>query len=171
MSALADPGWKVPDARRRTPARHDRHGGAGVSGERFSYDPVARLLAVGERRYPAQQIVWFDIDLPTGGRFNNRVIRVVMENGYQLSAVWGSGTYSTNHDHSFGAAEFVEDPLLVECAVISPAKEFLPIDGTGDIVAGYCSASDVQRLIDVVSQLSTSDVPESVPFMLGEVAS
>lgn len=142
-----------------------------MSGERFSYDPEARLLAVGERRYPAQQIASSDIDLPGGRSFITRVVRVAMENGYQLSVVWGSGTYSTNHDHSFGAAEFAEDPLLVECAVISPTKEFVPIDGTGDIVAGYCSTSDVQRLIAAVSQLSTSDVPKSVPFTLSEVSS
>lgn len=142
-----------------------------MSTDRVSYDPDARLLAVGERKYPAQQIASSDVELPTGGRFNSRAVRVVMKNGYQLSVLWGSGTYSTNYEHSFGAAEFVEDPLLVECAVISPTKEFVPIDGTGDIVAGYCSTSDVQRLIAAVSQLSTSDVPESVPFMLGEVAS
>lgn len=141
---------------------------------RFSYDPDARLLTVGDRRFPA-----VCVDSPFGDgdhlwgngyAFRSRRVRVSMENGYQLSIVWGTGTYSDNWD-ALRADAFVEEPERVEVAVFAPGgnpKRMLDLGSPGcddvDAVAPHCTAVDVQRLIVVVSALSTSEPPDVVEF-------
>lgn len=94
----------------------------------------------------------------------------MLENGYQLSLIWGSGTYSDNCDHTFGQPRaLVEEPEWVEVGVYGPeGGELLelgdPESGYTDSVAGYCTTDDVLHLIRVVSTLSTSEVPEVIEF-------
>jgi hypothetical protein len=135
---------------------------AAVTGQ-FSYDPEARLLTVGDRRFPAQVAdEHWDRGAEMDGRviFRSRRVRIPMENGYQLSIVWGSGSYSDNYDwpHS---GEWVEEPERVECAVFAPAPtDGVMVDVDGDCVVGWATVEHVQRLILLVSALSTSRVPE-----------
>ena len=141
---------------------------------RFSYDPGARLLTVDDRRFPARSFdgTWGARDVVYGEHAHcTRRVRVMRENGYQLSLIWGSGTYSDNYDHTFGQPQvFVEEPERVEVGVYGPERggELLelgdPESGYTDSVAGYCTTDDVLRLIRVVSMLSTSEVPEVSEF-------
>lgn len=134
--------------------------------DRFSYDMDTQLLTVGDRRFPARVLGKFD-DLPGG--HSHRRVRVMLENGYQISVIWGSCTYSDNYDHSIHRPqEFVEEPERVECAVMDPSDDMLDVGEAGgeymDNVVGYCTPTDVQRLILAVSELSTSEVPQFVSF-------
>ncbi len=144
--------------------------------DRFSFDRDACLLTVGDRRFPARLLdEERDIALPTGGRHCNRRHRVMMENGYQLSIVWGSCSYSDNYDYGLrDSAEFVEEPERVEVAVFGPGDggmlDFVVRDGDGDgqyedSVLARMSPVEVQRLIVAVSALSTSEVPAAIEFV------
>jgi hypothetical protein len=141
--------------------------------DRFSFDRDANLLTVGDRRFPARLLDPVrDIALPSGGRHCQRRHRVMMENGYQLSIVWGSGMHGDNYEHGLrDGTEFVEEPELVEVAVFGPGdKGMLDLvirDGDGqweDVVLGYMTPVEVQRLVVTVSALSTSEVPAAIEF-------
>lgn len=66
-----------------------------------------------------------------------RVVRGTFENRWSLSVIWGSMTYSSNHDHPSGGYDyragtrlpvepFMEEPELIEVAIISPEPYVVP---------------------------------------------
>ena len=89
--------------------------------------------------------------------FQRRLFTVHFESGWSVSIVWGSMTYSDNHDHGLGMGpipEFIETPELVEVGVLHKDRERLQPDGDP---MGYCDEDDVNFVIDVVSTLGTTD--------------
>jgi hypothetical protein len=72
-----------------------------------------------------------------------RVFRCTFENRWSLSIIWGSVTYSTNHDHPWGHAlsrdrppEFVEEPERVEVGIIMPEEAVRPAVSILPIIEG-----------------------------------
>jgi hypothetical protein len=114
---------------------------------RITYDRDRRLLRAANRSLP---VIADTIDTVTAlgfEPFEIRRVRVGFENGWQLSVVWGSGTYSSNRDHSFHRGEFVEEPTHVEVAIFNPAGEWA-IDEpfTLDAIGLAVTADQVSRL-------------------------
>jgi hypothetical protein len=87
---------------------------------------------------------------PDAFTFRVRQARLGFEAGWTVSIVWGSCTYSTNHDDPFGEQPFVETPRVVELAVL---------DGDGIIGDGeplsYVGPDLALAVIDVVSSMPT----------------
>ena len=124
--------------------------------ERFVYDQDRQLLKFHGRTLPAIKN-WTDQEEEAMSDFSARTgyiphvhrrVRIPFENGWQLSVVWGSLSYSDNHDHSMGWTdgrgfggrpnqEFVEEPREVEVAVLCPpAKAIETTIDFPDLVLG-----------------------------------
>lgn len=109
--------------------------------ERFVYDQDRGLFKFHGRTLPAIKN-WTDQEEEAMADFSSRTgyiahisrrVRIPFENGWQLSVVWGSLSYSDNHDHGRGwtdgrtfggrpydANYFEEEPREVEVAVLCP---------------------------------------------------
>ena len=93
--------------------------------------------------------------------FERRQFRVRFESKWSVSIIWGSMTYSDNHDHGFGRppyAEFVETPQLVEAAVLHADRDGIFPDGEP---YGYLDAEQLNTLLRMVSALATDAVVDS----------
>lgn len=121
-----------------------------------------RWFVVAHRRYPVVEANVANTDM--GGEFgvwHTRRCVVKVETGYEVSIIWGSGTYSTNHYRGswsryggmFDGEEqpFVEDVDTVEVAVFDRHGEWL----TGEPVAYV----DADALIDLVDALAAGRPP------------
>jgi hypothetical protein len=100
---------------------------------RFTYEPESRTLLAGDVRLP---VVEANIeDWPEAGPrvgvpphrllMQTRQAIVGCENGWRLSVIWGTGTWSTNHGALWNGEEFQEEPLTVEVAVLPPGGGLL----------------------------------------------
>ena len=88
--------------------------------------------------------------------FQRRLFTVRFESGWSVSVVWGSMTYSDNHDHGLGRGPlppFIETPELVEVGVLHKDRENLQPDGDP---MGYMEADALNSLLDFVSTLATT---------------
>jgi hypothetical protein len=115
------------------------------------------FLDVGGRRFPAEvsQSSSFQ-DVETRG------VTLLTETGLTVSVIWGSLSYSSNHDHPFGRMSFggeetavlpfVECPSLVEIATWVTADGY---DGTPDPLA-YVSTVEALVVIDRANRGLTS---------------
>jgi hypothetical protein len=116
------------------------------------------VLVIGGRRFPWAQI--FREDLPAPHTFKTRRARLMFENGWTVSIIWGSCTYSSNHDHGlYHDDEFTETPTTVELGIAtdrlvdlssSPEHANLEQYFQGDSVAAYLTADQVLAIIDDV---------------------
>jgi hypothetical protein len=87
--------------------------------------------------------------------YQRRQFLVRFESGWSVSIIWGSMTYSDNHDHAFGYGpwpELIEEPETVEAAVLHKDRE-----GVEGDVMGYMEADALNSLLDFVSTLATTD--------------
>lgn len=117
------------------------------SDDRFVYDYDTQLLKFHGRTLPAKRLWTTEEDEATQARMReigvsphvSRCVRMTFENGWHISIIWGSLTYSSNHDHPFGydhmmkervEPEFIEEPTTVEIAVLCPDDKI--IDTTMD---------------------------------------
>jgi hypothetical protein len=116
------------------------------------------LLWIGGRSFPWAQIFREDIEMPTVNHYTRRA-RLMFENGWTVSIIWGSCTYSSNHGHGLYDVEFTETPETVELAIAtdrlvdlssSPEHKHLEQYFQGDSVAGYLTADQVLAVIDDV---------------------
>lgn len=113
--------------------------------------PDGRTLVVAGRAIGWAQLRRGDLPRVRGHVFHIRQAVVPFENGWQVSVVWGTATYSDNHD-SVGAPEpFTETPARVEVAVMSPDGGMVDFPG-GDSVCGYVPGHVVLDLIDTVGR-------------------
>jgi hypothetical protein len=144
--------------------------------ERFVYDVDRQLLKFHGRAVPAIKN-WTDAEDEAMADFSkqtgyiphiHRRVRIPFENGWQISAVWGSLTYSDNHSHSMGWTdgrtfggkpnqEFVEEPTTVEVAVLCPHRCELATWADGDTVCGYVTPEHLSTIVDYVMTIG-SDV-------------
>lgn len=101
-----------------------------------------RTLEVNGRDWPAV-FEFNDIDMP-GVAHSIRRARVMFE-GAMVSVVWGSCTYSDNHDHGImGQDELVEEPERVEVGV------WVESDGHLEVLA-YVPAIDLAMILEWVA--------------------
>ena len=87
--------------------------------------------------------------------FERRQFIVRFESKWSVSVIWGSMTYSDNHDHGFGFPPyqaFIETPTLVEAGILHADRERLQPDG--DPYA-YIDAEQLNALLEMVSVLPT----------------
>ena len=92
--------------------------------------------------------------------FERRQFRVRFESKWSVSIIWGSMTYSDNHDHGFGRPpypEFVETPQRVEVAIQHADRDGLHPDGEP---FSYLDAEQLNTLLRMVSTLATDAVVE-----------
>ena len=68
-------------------------------------------------------------------------------NGWKVSIVFGTATYSSNGQ---SAESFTETPTLVETAVINPEGDLTQMPGQGDTVMGFQTADEVLALIRLI---------------------
>ena len=107
---------------------------------------VDGTLCIGGRPIPWAQIFREDQLIPSSRSqpFLIRRARIPFENGWAISVVWGSASYSSNHGHPIERVEFTETPATVEVAVVR--RDEL----VGD-PQGYVSADKVLALIGQVA--------------------
>lgn len=133
----------------------------------FRLDDDGRTLLVGDARYGWGTYFHEDLTLFDGGLFHNRQYKVPFENGWQVSLLWGSCTYSTNHDHGLAGSPddaFTEAPELVEVAVIH-RRAGLTEFPNGDSISPYRTAEEVNALLNAVAAWPTDAVgPWPEPF-------
>lgn len=127
--------------------------------ERFRYEDG--ILWVGERPIPYVKPAdhhGVDVDLGSGlGCHHSRAVRVMLENGWYISTIWGDATYSDNHWSTgsmvFGEGtrgeNFVEEPSCVEVAVCNDGGLVEWEDQ--DTVQGYVKPEEFLRLIAYVA--------------------
>lgn len=83
---------------------------------------------------------------PTAAPFRFRQYLARQTNGWAVSVLWGSCTYSSNYDIG---GPFVEAPAVVEVAVVNEAGALADFPD-GATVAGYVGADEVAALVDAV---------------------
>jgi hypothetical protein len=120
-------------------------------------DPSWRFLEVGDRRWP---IASFDNRDSGSGDFVHYVrrARLLFENGWMLSIVWGSCTYSTNYDAGAGTSgPFTGEPSTVELAAWNDRLDTGMVTWPGgDTVEGYVPVSDLPEIIDTIGRLPSA---------------
>jgi hypothetical protein len=93
-----------------------------------------------------------DVDVTDVSGVHIRRFRLPCENGWELSVIFGSGTYSTNRN-AFGVPGLGDEPFreeadTVEVAVFDPQGEMREIDG--DTIVGWVSPEFVLSLYERV---------------------
>jgi hypothetical protein len=116
-----------------------------------------RVLHVAERTWPVMR--WrssdnHEVPMP-GFRFRVRIAHTLFESGWGMSVIWGSGTYSDNHDAWADPDVFTEEPEQVEVGVMY--RDEL----VGDPYA-YVDARALNRSLDHLARL-----PSAPPGELG----
>ena len=105
---------------------------------------------IGEKHVP-----WARYEAENRDEYRIRRLHIPFENGLALSVIWGSMTYSDNHQHPFEMETFIEEPELVEVGVLGPNG--ILRDGEGNqAIYGMCTISQVHELMFVVSSLPSS---------------
>ncbi len=97
--------------------------------------------------------------------FERRQFIVRFESGWRVSIIWGSMTYSDNHEHGFGRGpydEFVEQPDTVEVAIINIDGNLDPPDPFG-----YVDHDSLNLLLDQVAVLGTHAAYDDSPTSPG----
>jgi hypothetical protein len=110
--------------------------------------------------------VSMDVDYEDIDReFKTRRMRIDCHNGYKLSVVFGSCSYSDNHDHGLGGAEWHEEVETAEIAVLGTLRmsESFEIEW-GDTVKGYASPKEI---LDVMQRVCA--LPPITPATESEV--
>lgn len=118
-----------------------------------------KTLEIDNRRWP---IASFDNKTHDFEHFcwRERRIRLIFENGWLLSIVWGSGTYSSNHLNNTYNIPFIEEPTVVELAAWNERlKGGMVTWPDGDTVEGYVPVEALPEIIDCISSMS-SEYPE-----------
>lgn len=129
--------------------------------DRDTPTPALRLVAhdlMLARSWPVHPdaVTWCDFVSGLGNVFRTRRVVVAFESGWSASILWGTGSYSTNHDAWLEADPFTDRPHTVEVGVIhddhlvgDPLAEVAAVDLAIvlDLLAtgGYERGGDVER--------------------------
>lgn len=139
------------------------------------FDPDTHTVHAAGRTWHADPTRTSITDLTTG-HIVHRDRRCILrfETGWAASIVWGSGTYSTNHDAWHRTDTFTEEPATVEVGVLDHTGELRQRlhdeDGTEwhDIEA-YLDDDALIALLDRLSALPTDHDYGIAPPTLDEV--
>lgn len=117
---------------------------------------------IGDRRFPFAGVDIDDRDYQTDPKLQMKIrrMRVPAENGWTMSIIWGSLTYSDNHDHPYGdfqggAGEWHEESKTAEIRIFSRSDW----DALEYQVAGYLTTDQVLRLLEIMSTWATDAEP------------
>jgi hypothetical protein len=119
-----------------------------------------RSITIDGQTWPAQ-VDDEDSEVPNMTPWHVRGARVIFENGWLVSIVWGSGTYSDNYHHTLHTSagiEFIEEPEVVEIAVWNDrirdknghAKMIEWPDG--DTVRGFTPVEGLPELFPIIEK-------------------
>ena len=93
---------------------------------------------------PLTEDVDYDDVSGAGYAFKTRRMRIDCGNGYKLSVVFGSHSYSDNHDWPSYGGEWSEESGTAEIGVLGPnGLEDVFEDIWGDSVKGYCNPGEI----------------------------
>lgn len=117
-----------------------------------------RTLHLGDRVISWGQYVCHTVVTERIPGIRVRQYRVPCENGWNVSIIWGSATFSDNFD-AWGShyGDFTETPRTVELAVYGPDARLIPIPPVGDTVTRYRTVADAIALIDAVATWSSGE--------------
>lgn len=119
-------------------------------------DPEGHGIWFGDRHVPWAQVKAYDspIGIPLGTHvpYSVRQARIPFENGLALSVIWGSGTYSDNHEHGIRETPFTETPRMVEVAALDQDNELIRLSDD-ELVAGYVDVGDLVDIVDFIGAL------------------
>lgn len=105
-------------------------------------------------------------DLGGPGRdydFHTRRMRIDCRNGYTLSVVFDTGTYSSNRD-LLGDTPFREEVETAEIALLGPGGLSTAFsDEWGDEVKGHCDAEEIMKWLFLARQLDEVHPPTEAP--------
>jgi hypothetical protein len=114
-------------------------------------------VVIAGRPVPWAQLRHEDLEPLGGDPFRIRQARVRFENGWSVSVVWGTGTYSDNYGSYWNDAAFTETPARVEVGVLGgPDDCLIEFSGAGGNVLGYVPGPAVLELIDTVARWPSS---------------
>lgn len=114
---------------------------------------------IGDRQLPFAQVDVQDHDLQGEFQYRVRRMRVPAENGWTMSVIWGSGTYSDNHGHPHGSlgyrsdGEWHEESTSAEIRIWSCDDR----DALEAQVAGYLTTAQVLGLLELMSTWATDE--------------
>lgn len=127
---------------------HTVHAG----GRSWRADPACTRI---ENHFYGDRVDW--TGSPDYASFTRRC-RVMFESGWEASIIWGSGTYSDNHDVWSRLDKIVEEPTTVEVGVCDRTGE-LRMRRYGDEgehnVEAYLDDDALVRLLDELAVLPT----------------
>jgi len=121
------------------------------------FDPETHTVHAAGRTWPAVPDRTSITDLVRGSYVHrDRRCLVRFESGWSASIIWGSGTYSSNHDSWHAGEPFTEEPTAVEVGVIDHTGELRQreIDGYHDLEA-YLDDDALAALLDRLATLPT----------------
>jgi hypothetical protein len=117
---------------------------AAATGRRFRPDLANKTLGID-----GDKIVCKSMDFSDSDGWVRRRCRVVIAD-IEFSIIWGTGTYSDNHDATHIGEPMVEEPFTVEVMVGNLG------DGKDDQdVRGWQSVTDVLAMFDAARALRT----------------
>lgn len=104
-----------------------------------------------------------------------RCCLVRFESGWSASIIWGSATYSDNHDAGFSGRPFVEEPSTVEVGVLHHSGELrlrrMNEDGSEwTSVESYLDDDQLAELLDRLASLPTDFDYGEPPKTIDEIA-
>lgn len=81
------------------------------------------------------------------GDFYSRVANLIVESGWEITVIWGTGTYSDNHYADIEGREFNNEPKVVEVGLWNRDG-----DMQGD-PAGWVTQEDFAAFMDLINTL------------------
>jgi len=123
-----------------------------------------RVIVIGERRWPVSKFESTDTEMPTPlDFFRRRQAVVAFESGWQGSILWGSGTYSDNHDCWRSTDPWVEEPERVEfgavrfdTGLIGDPFEYLPDAAVNAILLAMSDPAQFTMTLDALTKARES---------------
>lgn len=130
-----------------------------------------RTLRVGDRHWPVSyaevgEVLMPDIDSRRPIAPNRRRQAVVaFESGWQVSILWGTLSYSDNHDTFYADdRSFTDEPHCVEAGFLWRDE------GLVGKPFGYCNAEVLNDMLDLAATFpSNRDIPTEIPSTIREV--
>lgn len=115
------------------------------------------------------------LTIPDYTQYDRRCL-VRLESGWAASIIWGSGTYSTNHD-AFGKTTeppFVEDPTTVEVGVLDHTghlrqRRHVDDDHEWHDLESYLDDTALAALLDQLAALPTDAAYGALPPTIDEL--
>jgi hypothetical protein len=117
-----------------------------------------RWLEVDEKRWPVMDTEVEDI-LSIGRTYRHRKACIRVESGFELSIIWGTGSYSSNYGRY--EDDFAEDPPLVEVMIFDRRGEYALDD-----VIGYLPAPTLNDLIAMLAEMPSDSMSVDIEWAL-----